>query len=81
MRIKSGGIMPVNLLRIEEAAEIMGLSRSYVYRLVKCGGLPAARFGSAVRIRSSDLDRYIESKVHVARVEQEERGYRHNLRR
>ena len=68
--------MNVRLLKIEEAAEIMGLSRSFVYRLVKSGGLPAARFGSAVRIRPADLDRYIDSKVNGAR---ENRDFRHRV--
>jgi excisionase family DNA binding protein len=38
------------LLRIEEAARLLNLSRSHVYTLVQGGVIPSIRIGRAVRI-------------------------------
>lgn len=35
---------------VSEVAEMLGLSRSSVYRLVRSGEIPSIRYGSSVRI-------------------------------
>lgn len=51
------------LLKIDDAASQLRLSRSTVYRLITSGALKSVHVGQAgfTRIRQSDLDTYIES--------------------
>jgi excisionase family DNA binding protein len=48
-----------DLLRGEEVARVLGVSRSFAYLLMKRGDLPVIRFGRAVRVRREDLEKYI----------------------
>lgn len=63
---------PARLLAIPVAAELLGCSEMHVYRLVSTGELRAvdiSRKGagkSKTRIRSDDLDTYIESRTRRA---------------
>lgn len=50
-----------SLLTCEEVAERLQLSERHVRRLIAAGALPVHRFGTAVRISSADLARYIAS--------------------
>ena len=47
------------LLRVEEAARRLGLSRSKVYLLVSTGEIPSVTIGRSRRVRSVDLERWI----------------------
>lgn len=64
--------LPVQLLPIAAAAERLGCSPMHVYRLVSSGELRAvdvSRKGagkSKTRVRSDDLDAYIESRTRRA---------------
>ncbi len=49
-----------HLLRPAEVAAVLRISRSSVQRLVESGALPSLRFGGIVRIRESDLVRFVE---------------------
>jgi len=49
------------LFRILEVASRLALSRSSVYREIEAGKLHAVRIGSALRITSDELDRYISA--------------------
>ena len=51
------------LLKSEEVAKILHVSRSFVYLLMKRGDIPAVHVGSAVRVRPEDLERYINSNA------------------
>ena len=63
---------PARLLPIPAAAELLGCSEMHVYRLVSTGELRAvdiSRKGagkSKTRIRSDDLDSYIEARTRRA---------------
>lgn len=48
-----------SFLSIKETAEYLGLEYKTIYRLVRAGELPAARFGGVYRIQYSDLESYI----------------------
>jgi excisionase family DNA binding protein len=50
------------LLRISEAAEVLGLSRAFVYALIAKNELPTVRVGRAVRISYSSLQRWIAQR-------------------
>ncbi|MBM3125556.1 MAG: helix-turn-helix domain-containing protein [Chloroflexi bacterium] len=55
--------MEDQLLKSEEVARILHVSRSFAYLLMKRGDIPTVRIGSAVRVRPEDLERYIEEKA------------------
>ncbi len=63
---------PVQLLPIPAAAERLGCSQMHIYRLVSSGELRAVDVSqrgsrkSKTRIRSDDLDTYIESRTRHA---------------
>ena len=47
------------LLRIDDAAQRLSISRATVYRLIQRGELPIVRIGSAVRVRAIELDLWV----------------------
>ncbi len=49
------------LLRVEEAAEALGLSRSKVYDLIARGEIPSVRVGTSVRVNSRALDAWLKA--------------------
>lgn len=51
------------LLRIDEVAERLAVSRSMAWKLVTYGQLPSLRIGRSVRVRPADLEGYIASAV------------------
>lgn len=53
------GKSDLQLLTVNEVAEILRVSNMTVYRLIKSGGLAAIRVGKNYRVRSADLDAYL----------------------
>lgn len=51
------------LIRIPEAAERLGLSRSTVYELIAAGELRVIRYGRAVRVPVGELAAWIERRA------------------
>ena len=47
------------LLKIGEAAHLLGVSRSTLERLLRAGELRAVKVGTGVRVRRADLSAYI----------------------
>jgi excisionase family DNA binding protein len=58
------------LLRVAEAAELLGIGKSTAYELVAEGALPSVRVGKTIRIPNDELRAMIKQKIRVARVEQ-----------
>jgi excisionase family DNA binding protein len=52
-----------NLLKSEEVARKLHVSRSFAYLLMKRGDIPTVRIGTAVRVRPEDLEQYIQEKA------------------
>lgn len=50
------------LLRAEDVAAILNVSRTAAYRLMR-GPLPVVRFGGTVRVRMADLEAFIEEHL------------------
>ena len=50
------------LLTVREVADTMRVSTMTVYRLIRCDAFPAIRVGKHFRIRTRDLEDYLESK-------------------
>lgn len=51
---------PGFLLRAEDVAEQLNISKSLAYRLLEQGQIPTIRFNRTVRVRQADLDAYIQ---------------------
>ena len=47
------------LLRIDDAAQRLSISRATMYRLIQRGEVPVVRIGSAVRVRAFELDLWV----------------------
>ena len=50
-------------LTANQVADLLKLSRAFVYRLIRSGELPALHFGKSVRVRRSDLIDYLHEKA------------------
>lgn len=48
------------LLKAEDVAEILSISKSLAYRLIQQGFIPSVRINRAVRVKPSDLNAFIE---------------------
>lgn len=55
------------LLRMSEAATVLGVSRSQLYTLVRNGSVPAVRIGNCLRVPVSAIDRMIEEALAPSR--------------
>lgn len=47
------------LLRLEEVADRLAISRSMAWKIIALGELRSLRIGRAVRVQQADLDAYI----------------------
>ena len=61
-RNSAGGSREPWLLRVEEAAELLGISRSFVYDLISSGQLPSVRIGGCRRIWAVQLREWLEQQ-------------------
>ncbi len=50
----------IKLLKVSDVARLTQVSLSQVYTMIQEGRLPAVRFGSALRVRPEDLQKFIE---------------------
>ncbi len=57
------------LYRISEAADILGISRSTLYRLIASGELATIRVGTAPRIPAKVLERFVDQAVRNVRID------------
>jgi len=51
------------MLKTSEIAQILGVSKSFAYQLIRSGEIVSLRMGKAVRVRPVDLEKYITSNV------------------
>lgn len=54
------------LLRVAEAAELMGISRSKAYEMISAGILPSVRIGGSLRIPVDELRAWIKNQCQPA---------------
>ena len=57
--------MEEQLMKPAEIAELLQVSRSLVYKLLKRGEIPTVRFDSAIRVKREDLERYIYKQTNL----------------
>ena len=55
--------MRTELLRVEDAAEILQIGRTKVYELMARGELPVVRIGRSVRIPCGSLQDWIANRI------------------
>ena len=49
------------LLNPEEAAEILGMSRSTIYKLITAGEIQSVKIGRSRRIPRQEIERFVDS--------------------
>ena len=54
---------PEQLLKAVDVAEILNISRALSYRLLQQGEIPVVKIRSAVRVRPTDLEGYIQKRL------------------
>jgi len=59
--------LPQLLLRVEEVAEVLGVSRGTVYKLIQDRHLIRVKIGSSTRIPMKSVERYVEGLHQEAR--------------
>ena len=52
------------LLKPEEVANLLTISRSFAYQLMQSGQIPTIRLGRSCRVRPQDLAEYLENNLH-----------------
>ena len=52
------------LMRAEQVAHILNISRALAYRLIQQGQIVSIKIGTAVRVRQSDLEDFISRNLH-----------------
>jgi excisionase family DNA binding protein len=55
-----------SLLKVEEVMEVLKISRTTAYALIKSGALKSRRIGRLVRVSSQDLGRFIAGRPRKA---------------
>ena len=56
-------ISSTRLLKAQDVAAILNVSRSFAYALMQSGQLPSVRLGRSIRVRPTDLDDYISRSL------------------
>jgi excisionase family DNA binding protein len=57
-------LQSVKLLKADEIAALLNISRSFAYLLLQTGAIPVVRLGKACRVKPQDLAEYIERNRH-----------------
>lgn len=57
------------ILRADEVAEILSVSKGYVYLLISRGQLPCIRIGKTKRIRLADLEAFISRNIFLGKTQ------------
>ncbi len=65
MSIETARTSGRELFRPVEVAQMSGLSRAFVYRLIERGALKSVRIGSAVRISADEVTRLVTEGIPV----------------
>lgn len=54
---------PKRVYSVAEAAQVLGVSESKVYQLVRMKGFPTVKLGKRIKISVQGLDRWIEEQA------------------
>ena len=56
----------VRLLSIAQLCQEIGMGKSWVYRRLRSGEIPSIKLGRSIKVRSDDLEEYLERHRHSA---------------
>jgi excisionase family DNA binding protein len=62
-RTSAGAVAPVEdrlVFTVEEAAQLLGISRSFAYEAVQRGDIPSMRIGRRILVPKAKLERFLE---------------------
>ncbi len=71
MTSRHTGIEPL-CVSVEEAADLLSLSRQTVYTLMETEGLPSVHFGKARKVPMADLKTWLAARVAAEREQREQ---------
>ena len=54
---------PFILLKADQVATMLNISRAKAYRMMQNDEIPAVRFGRSVRVRPEDLEAFIQENM------------------
>lgn len=54
------------LLKVQEVADILGLSISGTYNLIQKGGLPTLKIGKSYRIKPAELEQWLSKAIFMS---------------
>lgn len=57
--------IPIEYYKVQEVADKLRVTRMFIYYLINSKKLPAYKMGSALRIKKSDLDKWIEGNATI----------------
>ena len=67
-----GGDQDLRLLSVDEVCEVLGMSKSWVYRHIRNADIPSVRLGGSTKVKRSDLAEYLEKHRHLPHQGEEE---------
>jgi excisionase family DNA binding protein len=73
-RTAAGAVAPVEnrlVFTVEEAAQLLGISRSFAYEAVQRGEIPSMRIGRRILVPKAALERFLASSGSTAQAPQE----------
>lgn len=59
--------MQKELLSLQEARELIGVSRTTIYQMAKQGQIPTLKIGKCIKVPRKKLDEWIEEKTLLAK--------------
>ncbi len=51
----------LRLLSVDEVCEVLGMSKSWVYKQIRSGEIPSIRLGGSIKVQRADLEEYLEN--------------------
>jgi excisionase family DNA binding protein len=59
----------MKLLRVEQCAERLNISKRQAYRLISCGCFTSLKVGHSLRVIESSVDSYLKKQIELYAVE------------
>jgi excisionase family DNA binding protein len=68
----AGGDDGLKLLSVEQVCEILGMSKSWVYKHLRSGDIPSVRLGGSIKVKHADLAAYLKKHRYLQQQGEEE---------
>jgi len=65
------GDQHLRLLSVDEVCEVLGMSKSWVYRHIRSGDIPSVRLGGSTKVKRTDLAEYLEKHRYLPQRDKE----------